>query len=317
MAKCRANAKRWKRSQAPGGGFKYKIGDNSIEGFRNESWALTAAGITTLIGLAEWDRKEALDRAFDYLQRKGRPRFEGDDRIEGDRYLLTQGELESRIEVLLAGTVTEELVFDDVSTGAQNDLERATEIARSMVMDYGMSRLGRVTFRESSRSAFLSNGSGDFPRERSHSEQTAREIDEEVKHIIDGSIVKVRHIIEGRRPALEALAQRLIEKEVIDADELKQIGLKPEDVPKMRLWKGRGCPHCLNSGYLDRTAIYEIFTVNDTVRDQIMVKAGSTQMKSDALKRGMRTLRMDGARKVLKGQTTVEEVLRVTQMDTF
>ena len=121
------------------------------------------------------------------------------------------------------------------------------------------------------------------------------------------------------------VAQRLVRlickhcKEEVDvtADELKQIGLKQEEVPKMRLWKGRGCPHCLNSGYLDRTAIYEIFTVNDHVRDQIMVKAGVTQIKSEALKRGMRTLRMDGARKVLKGQTTVEEVLRVTQMDTF
>jgi len=121
------------------------------------------------------------------------------------------------------------------------------------------------------------------------------------------------------------VAQRLVRlickhcKEEVDvtADELKQIGLKPEDAPKMRLWKGRGCPHCLNSGYLDRTAIYEIFTVTDHVRDQIMVKTGVTQIKSEALKRGMRTLRMDGARKVLKGQTTVEEVLRVTQMDTF
>jgi len=121
------------------------------------------------------------------------------------------------------------------------------------------------------------------------------------------------------------IAQRLVrlickhckEEVEVTADELKQIGLKPEDVPRMRLWKGKGCPHCLNSGYLDRTAIYEIFTVNDTVRDQIMVKTGVTQIKSDALKRGMRTLRMDGARKVVKGQTTVEEVLRVTQMDTF
>jgi general secretion pathway protein E len=103
----------------------------------------------------------------------------------------------------------------------------------------------------------------------------------------------------------------------VTADELKQIGLKPEQVPQMKLWKGRGCPHCLNSGYLDRTAIYEIFTVTDHVRDQIMIKAGVTKIKSEALKRGMRTLRMDGARKVIKGQTTVEEVLRVTQMDTF
>ena len=62
---------------------------------------------------------------------------------------MTQSELESRIQVLLGGTVAEEMIFDDVSTGAQNDLERATEIARSMVMDFGMSRLGRVNYRES------------------------------------------------------------------------------------------------------------------------------------------------------------------------
>ncbi len=121
------------------------------------------------------------------------------------------------------------------------------------------------------------------------------------------------------------VAQRLVrlickhckEEVAVTADELRQIGLKPEDAPSLKLWRGRGCPHCLNSGYLDRTAIYEIFTVNDHVRDQIMTRTGVTQIKSDALKRGMRTLRMDGARKVLRGLTTVEEVLRVTQMDTF
>ncbi|HKD38254.1 MAG TPA: ATP-dependent zinc metalloprotease FtsH, partial [Pirellulales bacterium] len=69
-------------------------------------------------------------------------------RPDDDRYLMTQSELEARIQVLLAGTITEEIIFDDVSTGAQNDLERASEIARSMVMDYGMSRLGRVSYRE-------------------------------------------------------------------------------------------------------------------------------------------------------------------------
>ncbi len=143
-------------------------------------------------------------------------------RPEGDRYLMTQGELESRIQVLLAGTMAEELVFSDVSTGAQNDLERASELARSMVMDFGMSRLGRVNYRESARSPFLANGI-DFPRERSHSERTAREIDEEVKRIIDEGLERVRHILETRRGSLEALAQRLIEKEVVDSDELKEI----------------------------------------------------------------------------------------------
>ena len=99
--------------------------------------------------------------------------------------------------------------------------------------------------------------------------------------------------------------------------ELVGIGVKLQDVPRGRLWKGKGCPYCLNSGYQDRTAIFEIFTVDDVVREQTMKRVGSTFIKQDAIKRGMRTLRMDGARKVLGGKTTPEEVLRVTQMDTF
>jgi cell division protease FtsH len=142
-------------------------------------------------------------------------------RPEQDRYLMTQAELESRIQVLLAGTLSEELVFNDVSTGAQNDLERATEIARGMVMEYGMSRLGRVNYRESNRAAFLAGG--EVGRERGFSEHTAREIDGEVRRIIDEAIDKVRQILSARRPALAGLAQRLIEREVIDADELRRI----------------------------------------------------------------------------------------------
>ena len=144
-------------------------------------------------------------------------------RPEDDRYLLTQSELESRIEVLLAGTIAEEMVYADVSTGAQNDLERASAIARSMVMDYGMSRLGRVTYRESQRSPFLAGGGGDLPHARSHSEQTAREIDEEVRRIIDAAMERVRRIMESRRAALEAITKRLIECEVIDGEELRTI----------------------------------------------------------------------------------------------
>jgi cell division protease FtsH len=143
-------------------------------------------------------------------------------RPEGDRFLMTQSELESRIQVLLAGTMAEEMIFTDVSTGAQNDLERATEIARSMVMEYGMSRLGRVNYRETNRSPFLAI-SGVEERVRTHSEQTAREIDEEVRRIIDEAIEKVKHILDVRRGALEALTKRLMEVESIDASELKRI----------------------------------------------------------------------------------------------
>ena len=142
-------------------------------------------------------------------------------RPEGDRFLMTKSELESRIEVLLGGTITEEIVYKDISTGAQNDLERATEIARSMVMDYGMSQLGRVNYRDSNSSPFLA-AAGE-QRVHHHSEQTAREIDEEVKRIIDEAIARVRQILEVRYKSLEAMTRRLIEVESIDADELKEI----------------------------------------------------------------------------------------------
>jgi len=143
-------------------------------------------------------------------------------RPEGDRYLMTQAELESRIQVLLAGTVAEEMIFDDVSTGAQNDLQRATEIARSMVMDFGMSRLGRVNYRESPSAALLA-GTPEMPGQRHHSEQTCREIDEEIKRIVDESLDNARQILEARSQTLETLAARLIDKEAIDAEELREI----------------------------------------------------------------------------------------------
>jgi cell division protease FtsH len=143
-------------------------------------------------------------------------------RPEQDRYLMTRGELESRIQVCLGGTVAEELVFEDISSGAQNDLERATEIARSMVMDFGMSRLGRVNFRESTRSPFIYSGS-DYGRVQHHSEETAREIDQEVKRILDENLERVRSILGERRQSLEAVTGALMEHETIDSEQLKRI----------------------------------------------------------------------------------------------
>lgn len=142
-------------------------------------------------------------------------------RPEGERFLMTQSELESQIQILLAGTLAEEMIYRDVSTGAQNDLQRATDISRAMVTEYGMSRLGRIHFSETRRSAFLSGSAEDIGRK--FSEKTAREIDEEVKRIIDESIERVRHILEVRKDALQALTDRLIEVECVDSVELKSI----------------------------------------------------------------------------------------------
>ncbi len=143
-------------------------------------------------------------------------------RPESDRYLMTKSELESNMRVLLAGTLTEEMIFQDISTGAQNDLERCTEIARSMVMDYGMSRLGRINFRRSTRSPFLAAGGADG-YQAMHSEEMAKLIDKEVARIIEDALVHTREILEQRREVLEAVTQRLLEIEVIDFDELNKL----------------------------------------------------------------------------------------------
>ncbi len=141
-------------------------------------------------------------------------------RPDEDRYLMTRSELESQIKVALAGTLSEEMVYREISNGATSDLEHASKIARAMVKEFGMSRLGRVNYKEQGGPNFLGGaqgGRGDF------SEQTAREIDLEVRKIIEDATEEVRGILASRRDALEALAQRLMEKEVIDGAELRQL----------------------------------------------------------------------------------------------
>lgn len=141
-------------------------------------------------------------------------------RPEDDRYLMTRSELESRIQTLLAGTIAEEMEFDAVSTGAQNDLERATDLARAMVMDFGMSRLGRMTYRDNPRSNFLGDG---FPPARLHSEKTAWEIDQEIRSIIDNLLAKTRELLTDKEDILKRLTERLLEKEIIENEELKAV----------------------------------------------------------------------------------------------
>jgi len=143
-----------------------------------------------------------------------------------DRYLMTQKELEDRLAVLLAGRVTEEAVFGDVSTGAQNDLSRATNIARAMVKEYGMSdRMGLTAF-ERPRNPFL-QGEQWMPTEKEYSEKTAAEIDDEVRRILDETHSKTRRIIEEKRDIIDRLATLLLEKEVVGREEFKALMHQP------------------------------------------------------------------------------------------
>ncbi len=138
-----------------------------------------------------------------------------------DRYLMTKSELLDRLAVLLGGRVAEEIIFNEVSTGAQNDLQRSTEIARSMVKEFGMSeKLGLVTFEKERRPLFL-DVQGASSKE--YSEETARDIDREIKTIVDDTYGKVKGILIEHKDTLERLAKRLLEKEVVDKEELREI----------------------------------------------------------------------------------------------
>jgi len=138
-----------------------------------------------------------------------------------DRYLMTRSELLARVYVLLGGRVAEEMVFGDISTGAQNDLQRATEIARTMVTQFGMSdRLGLVSLEGPRTPLFLP-----VPMQsaKDYSDDTARVIDAEVKQILTDAHEKVTDTLAAHRSALEELAQLLLKKEVVERPELQAI----------------------------------------------------------------------------------------------
>ena len=138
-----------------------------------------------------------------------------------DRYLMTRSELEDRLAVLLGGRVAEELVFGDISTGAHDDLQKATDIVLSMVTQYGMSEaLGLRTFEPERRSGFF-----DMPvtPRKEYSEEKAGAIDHEVENILKSAHDKVRRMLTELRPVLDQVAQRLLEKEVMDGDELRAL----------------------------------------------------------------------------------------------
>jgi cell division protease FtsH len=136
-----------------------------------------------------------------------------------DRYLMTRSELLDRLAVFLGGRAAEELVFGEISTGAQNDLQRATDIARSMITEYGMSdRLGLVTYERERRPMFLPEP---FSGGKTYSEARAAQIDEEISKIIEEAHERVREILSQRRKVLDDLAHLLLEKEVVQGKELR------------------------------------------------------------------------------------------------
>src|SRR6267378_4479498 len=137
---------------------------------------------------------------------------------EDDKHTYTRGYLEAMLAVLMGGRSAEEIFLGHITTGAGNDIERATDIARNMVCEWGMSDLGPLAFGKKEEAIFLGR---EIAQHRDYSEDTAIQIDKEVKRIVNGGYESAKHLLENNRETLERIAQALLEREVIDANEVK------------------------------------------------------------------------------------------------
>jgi cell division protease FtsH len=137
---------------------------------------------------------------------------------EDDKHTYTREYLETMLAVLMGGRSAEEIFLGHITTGAGNDIERATEIARNMVCEWGMSELGPLAFGKKDEAIFLGR---EINQHRDYSEDTAIKIDVEVRGIVNLGYSKARNILETNRDALERVANALLEREVLDATELK------------------------------------------------------------------------------------------------
>jgi cell division protease FtsH len=150
--------------------------------------------------------------------------------LPGDRHNYTREYLETRLATAYGGRVAEEIFLNQMSTGAGSDLETATDLARRMVCEYGMSRLGPLTFGKKEEQIFLGR---EIAQHRDFSEETARQIDQEVRRLIDEAYQSAHTILEAHQDAMHRIAAALLERETIDAEEVRML-IDGEELPPMR-----------------------------------------------------------------------------------
>lgn len=150
--------------------------------------------------------------------------------LPDDRHNYTREYLETRLAMLYGGRVAEEVFLNQMSTGAGNDIERATELARSMVCEYGMSRLGPLTFGKKEEQIFLGR---EIAQHRDFSEETTRQIDQEVRRYIDEAYQAAYKLVQENSPAMHRLAGALLERETIDAEEVRML-IEGLELPQVR-----------------------------------------------------------------------------------
>jgi len=150
--------------------------------------------------------------------------------LPGDRHNYTREYLEANLAIAYGGRVAEEIFLNQMSTGAGSDIETATDLARRMVCEYGMSRLGPLTFGKKEEQIFLGR---EIAQHRDFSEETARQIDLEVRRLIDEAYQSAHSIVESHADAMHRIAAALLERETIDAEEVKML-IEGRELPPMR-----------------------------------------------------------------------------------
>ena len=137
-----------------------------------------------------------------------------------DKYLVTKSQAMDQVTVMLGGRVAEEMIFNELTSGAHNDLEHATEVAKRMVCEFGMSRLGPRTFGKRDRQIFLGR---DITEMKDYGEETADAIDKEIRYIIDECYNRAKKILSANKNKLIAIAKKMKEVETLEGEELEKV----------------------------------------------------------------------------------------------
>ncbi len=156
---------------------------------------------------------------------------------EDDKHTVTKDYLETQLAILMGGRIAEEIFLKQMTTGAGNDIERATELSRKMVCEYGMSRLGPLTFGKKEEQIFLGR---EISQHRDFSEETARQIDAEVKSMVDEAYRSAYGILDSKQDIMHRMAAALLERETLDANEIRMI-LEGQELPPLKI-DGPGSP---------------------------------------------------------------------------
>jgi cell division protease FtsH len=157
---------------------------------------------------------------------------------EEDKYTVTKDYLETQLAILMGGRCAEEIFMSRMTTGAGNDIERGTDLARKMVCEYGMSRLGPLAFGKKEEQIFLGR---EIAQHRDFSEETARQIDAEVRSLVDQAYRSAYSILDENKPTMDRLAKALLERETLDAEEIRLV-IEGKDLPPLSPLNGPGSP---------------------------------------------------------------------------